>query len=690
MAVKQSLTVSELSFDEVANTSRVRILWKSTQTGESRNEYTRTAYYYVSINGSEPVRYSVSYKLPRNTVRTVANVTLTVPHNADGTGSVKVTTWMNTQISAGVVELEDSVTLTPIKRASDISFASDVTLGEEGLLLKWTPLSASMTYRVMMALGEWSQTSGVIAPPSTAEYSWSSPSLDISLARYITTSTEGSLLVKLYSYSDAAGEVLVGENSVTVTATVPDTIDTLPTISVTLSPQSSLPEALAARYVQGLSAVRAICTAEGKYGASIVKYTLNVDGVSYTSEEGELVSDVIKNRGWMYVECAAVDSRGHSVGRVQRISVLGYTRPRVVPVGSESEIVCARCNEEGALSPTGAYLMIRAAREYNVMREGIIQRNYCTLRYRYRSEGEESFSAWRTLLPPDVLDTNDYVSPPMSGIVPSVSTVYVVQIGVVDSVGESAATAEEFIIPTDEVAIDVPKKYKGRRIGIGGYAKDTDEPGIDMGAPVYGGALDSLKAGGEIEAGADIDEYITPGVWSSPSAEVSAGLLHSPTDKSGFRLEVREMETTSAIRQTAFYSSAIAVRSLLAGEWSEWQYFLSVNTSEWDAIEKSGVDGVWHYEKMLSGRVKLWGNISATHVSDSTVEGSATYPVALGAVHSCVYSIMSCTDDVGKIKPTVVLENNALRVSFIDSTQPFDAESAAQVSVFVIGTANTV
>ena len=51
MAVSQTLNLYQGTQDAVNNTSKLRILWKSTQSGESHNNNTRTAKYWVSING---------------------------------------------------------------------------------------------------------------------------------------------------------------------------------------------------------------------------------------------------------------------------------------------------------------------------------------------------------------------------------------------------------------------------------------------------------------------------------------------------------------------------------------------------------------------------------------------------------------------------------------------------------------
>ena len=123
MAVSQSLTVTEVpnSANVLDNTSRVRILWRSTQTGDSWNGYTKTAKYYVSINGGAETVYSINYTLPQNSTATIVDTTITVKHKDDGTGSIKVRTWMDTSISAGVVEKSQTITLNTIPRATDLT-----------------------------------------------------------------------------------------------------------------------------------------------------------------------------------------------------------------------------------------------------------------------------------------------------------------------------------------------------------------------------------------------------------------------------------------------------------------------------------------------------------------------------------------------------------------------------------------
>lgn len=125
MAVQQILTLTQLSQDKAANTSQVRILWKSTQTAGSYNSNQRTACYWVDT-GSGETEYTVTYCLNRVSTDTILDTTVTVAHDDTGMGVIRVRTWMDTRISAGVVELEETLELTPIPRASTVSAADGI------------------------------------------------------------------------------------------------------------------------------------------------------------------------------------------------------------------------------------------------------------------------------------------------------------------------------------------------------------------------------------------------------------------------------------------------------------------------------------------------------------------------------------------------------------------------------------
>ena len=171
MAVSQTLKLYQGAQDAVANTSKLHILWKSTQSGDSRNNNTRTANYWISVNGGTEQKYSVSYTLPKNKTQTILDTTITVPHDDLGKCTVKVRTWMDTKISAGVVQKSASIDLTPIPRANTIT-ASDAYIGGD-MRISVVRKSASYLHTIKYAFGS---LTGTIADKSAAsEYDFRIP-----------------------------------------------------------------------------------------------------------------------------------------------------------------------------------------------------------------------------------------------------------------------------------------------------------------------------------------------------------------------------------------------------------------------------------------------------------------------------------------------------------------------------------
>lgn len=166
MAVTQNLTLTQVSQSIANNTSKVRMVWTSTQTGSSHNDFTRTGYWAFNGGGGE-----VSYTLPANQTVTIFDQTFTVYHNADGTKTVSGSTWCNTGISAGEVSLEKNLTLTTIPRASTatinqavIGYPSTITINRASSNFTHT---LSMTYNGL--------TTTIATKTTAAQLEWTIP-----------------------------------------------------------------------------------------------------------------------------------------------------------------------------------------------------------------------------------------------------------------------------------------------------------------------------------------------------------------------------------------------------------------------------------------------------------------------------------------------------------------------------------
>ena len=463
-----------------------------------------------------------------------------------------------------------TVALTTIPRASAISSTGNVTLGNK-CSVKWTPASMSFRYKLKFSLGSWSYTTEAINPGTTSAYTYTGYTIPLDVAGYISsTSKTGTMTVALYTYSDAACSIMVGSVSTkTFTVTIPENASTKPSVSLTGVPVSSLSSPFSDMFIQGMSKFQATITASGKYGASIASQKLTIEGKSYGAP---YISGFIASSGDVTVKATVTDSRGFT-GEVQKtITVIPYQKPKLLPGAGESGIICARCDANGSLTESGTYLKIVAGRSYSKVTVDDAQNNFCEIRYRYRLESANTFSDWITLLEKSDISADAVNSGAIANVVASAQSSYVVQLGVADDVGETDAI--QFIIPTDFVTIDCPDAYAGRRMGLFRYVDGTEEDGVYVGLPIFGGSVDSLLTGSKLTATADapisLSELKTPGCYYCPDADNAQHVTDCPYTDGGFRLEVREIFSKDTIRQQIDYGSTILLRHWNGEAWSAW------------------------------------------------------------------------------------------------------------------------
>lgn len=344
MGVSQTLTLKQLSQDKNANTSSVLIEWKSTQSGSSYNNYTRTASYWISINGGSETKYSVSYTLPKGTTKTVLSKKITVSHNADGTGSIRVRTSMDTDISAGVITLNKSLTLTKIPRNAVISSASNITLGN-ACGIKWTPNSKDHKFKIRFTLsgydtgygsgkdsGDNFDTTLFISPNSTSSYTYTGFNIPTSVANQFPKSKTASMTVKLATY-DSSGNPVGGVSeknfTVSITSNMKPIISNL-TASADNSYLSSSNSALKSKLdalnicIAPYSKIKLTATARGSNGSTITKF--KISGFYNQEVSGTALNysgDIVTTSGEKSFKVTAVDSRGVE-SNVETVSLDSY------------------------------------------------------------------------------------------------------------------------------------------------------------------------------------------------------------------------------------------------------------------------------------------------------------------------------------------------------------------------------
>lgn len=475
MAVSQSLTLTESNVVVSANTSKVRILWQSAQTGESWNGYTRTAKYYVSINGGAETEYMVNYTLPQNSTATIVDTTITVTHKSDGSGSVKVRTWMDTGISVGVVTQTKTLNLTTIARASSLDALSCNTAYFNGTITyKYTPKSSSYYNRCNIALnldGVYTAVKTInlgqkAASQQTATVNLSESELSI-IYNKLPSAKKGTLRFTFRTYSDSGYTTQVGDPLYKeVTLTIPNIDATKPTATLSVSPVSSLASPFNSIYIKGKTkATASLASGVGKYGASIASYKVSIGSQSGASPQ---TSEYFTSSGDVTITGTVTDTRGYSRTYTHKISVIDYSAPRIIAASGEDSVIAARCNSAGVLDDNGTYLKIKAKRSYSKVLSANVQKNYCAIQYRYKVEGG-SYSSWTEILS-RTASSDEIVTGALLGGVLSISSTYVVQVRAIDDIGDAGTT--NIFVSTEKVYMHRAGSLNS--IGIGKYAEEEN------------------------------------------------------------------------------------------------------------------------------------------------------------------------------------------------------------------------
>lgn len=455
MAVSQSLAVTQSSQDVSANLSKVRILWKTTQTGESYNGYTRTAYYYVSINGGEETKYSVKYTLPKGSTKTLVDKTITVNHKADGTGTVKVRTWMDTDISAGVITKSQTLTLDTIPRATQHTLsASSADMGAK-VTINCPRAASGFTHDLAYKIPGDDYYTAITTGVGTS-YSWTVPDR----ATAIPNDTSVQMTVRCITKN---GSTTIGTKYAYITAKVPTSV--IPTISsVTTAETVSGLAAQFGAYVQTKSKLKATITAAGAKGSTIKEYSSTFAGKTYTGRTW--TSDTLATSGSLTIKTRVKDSRGRwSAYKNTTITVVAYSKPQI------KALTVYRCDSTGKAADDGAYLAL----SYNYSVASVGGKNTAAVTVKYKQSTASDYSS--TLLELTALSGNTTVKPASPTF--SVDYTYNFQMVVEDWFGATATSVAT--LPSGAVILDI--KANGRGIGLG---KTAEQDGIDFGWDIVG------------------------------------------------------------------------------------------------------------------------------------------------------------------------------------------------------------
>lgn len=505
MAVKQTLNLTQSGQSVANNTTQVRILWQSTQTSGSYNNYTRTAKYYISINGGAETEYSLSYTLPKGTTATILDTTITVPHNADGTGSIKVRTWMDTDISAGVVEQTKTLTLTTIPRASSLT-ASNGTLGTAQTLTINRAVS-TFKHRLTYKCGD---VSGYIAGSSTGyttgtSISWTPP---IGLSAENTNGT--SVLVTLTLYTYTSDGTHVGTTEKTITCVIP--VSVAPSCSISVKDTTGSIEKYGAA-VQGVSKLEIEVSATTSQSAPISFYEISANGSKYNTSKA--TTEALTTPGANKIAATVKDTRGRTGSNSATVDVLEYNTPHV-PL-----LTVHRCDTDGTENDQGAYVKII----FSATIVPLNNKNSAVMIMRYKKTTDSTFTELGRVSNVYSAKNREYTFAADS------NSSYDVEVEAVDDHGKYIRATT---VSTAFTLMNWNKEGNGMGIGKVSEKENTLEVGLD--SDFYGEVWGKVYGLGElpgIPQGSNLNDYLTPGVYSVRQNSDAETMQNIPTKKAG-------------------------------------------------------------------------------------------------------------------------------------------------------------
>ncbi len=451
---------------DIAN-NRSTINWTLSSLG-GEDSYYQTGPTTVTIAGSQVYYCKKMAWDTREFPAAKGSVSGSLVVNHDTYGNLTIYVSLTTSIYTGVLKTSDgNWTLDSIPRQATITAAYDFTdVGNPSISfsnpggyrmdvwLEPNPIGDHLCIRENI--------------PNTGSYTWSLTDAERNALRNKCAGNSCPIRIGLYSYVGGVQYADYKDKTYTMT----DNAATKPSVSLSVSPNNgSLPSTFNGLYIQGKSRVNVTVSATGKYNAKINSYSGNVDSKAYSGDK--FTSDALQNPGTVSIYGYAKDSRGFTGSKEQKIQVIEYSKPLVVPFGSENAILCYRSDGNGKRTGASTSVWIKAARSYHKVVASGSQKNFCALQWRRKLATEawnDSVHLWSDLLAKSNQATDSY-NALLSGVVFDLQKAYTIQIRAIDDLGEHDLKTLE--VPTRDVALHLGKG--GKNVSVGSYCDYTED-----------------------------------------------------------------------------------------------------------------------------------------------------------------------------------------------------------------------
>ena len=529
-------------------TNRSTITWKLSSIGGTHNYYS-TGPTSVTIAGQNV--YSIArkewdtYTFPA--AKGSVSGTIYVDHDSNGDKSIEVS--FSTAIYVGSAKAKTysgTWELDNIPRQAELTSAPDFTDLDNPTIYYKNPAGDSVT-ELMACISLTQATDDIkyrdISKTGTS-YTFNLTDAERDLLRNNTTS--GSRKIHFFIRTKIGSNTFHASKENTLT--IVETANTKPTVSmVTTLNNGSLPSQFNGLYIQGKSKLQVELSATGKYNATIISYSATLDGKTYNS--AKFTTDVIRAEGNISLIGYAKDSRSFSGSTSRSFTFIPYSKPLVIPIGTNTAIQCYRSDGNGNRIGNSTSVWIKAKRDYRTVTSNGVQKNFCALQWRRKLITEtwnDNTHQWK-----DLISKTNTTSTEYNAMLPStvfeLTKSYTVQIRAIDDIGES--DVKTFEIPTQDVALHLGKG--GKNVSVGTYCDYSKDYTFYSDWDAY------------------FDKNASVGESLSVSKSVSVG------------------ESLSVSKNVSVGGNQMA-----------------------DFIVARGTSGIWTYEKWASGKAECWTKIS--------------------------------------------------------------------------------
>lgn len=479
----RSLTFSwSLQSQSIENNTST-ISWTLYGSG-SYSGYVMGGPFTVIINGSQ-VYYSssrIQVWAGNTQTTTVASGTATISHNSDGTKS------FSASVSAAIYSYSvncsgtGSWDLTTIPRASAITSASNVTLGNK-CGITFTPASTTFKYNITFSLGNWSVSTGMFTPGVTSSYTYNYYTIPNTsdVLKNIPSSTTANMTATLTTY-DSSDTQIGSSNVKTFVVTVPSSVK--PTISASNITFGS------SYLVQNKSTLAiSVSGCSAGIGSGIKSYTFSGPGITTTTTSPSATTGTVSDTGTLTYTVTVTDNRGRSASATKSITCYAYSAPKIT-------LNAYRVGSSGSTTANSNGAYVRCA--YTLSYPSVNGNNKPTIKIYYKKSSVSSWSSVSASINSTASGTGGVVSATGNHWLSSIATdsTYTVYAMITDSYGSSISSSRITIFGAERI-LNIRPEGKGiafgKKAGTNNlldskWAISSDDPAGTMNNLSYRGA----------------------------------------------------------------------------------------------------------------------------------------------------------------------------------------------------------